>query len=293
MKLKSALTEMRTAWEYDISQLQSAISGISVARKKESAVFLEELKSAHRERRRALNNLLELRGNIRVLCRVRPISLSPSSEALQEAAETASGSTTTRYEDPASSFMGPHGGTPGVVVDTDGMTIRVTSSKTGLERSWRFPRVFPLDVTQSEVFEEIEPMIHAVLDGYNATIFAYGQVRKSPSRNEQIFPFSDRSHLLMFQTHISLHNSRLELERPTPCRGTFRHHRRRLWEQKKECNLEHCGCFSRNAKKHQLPQSVGLIQKFNGNYGFLLWKFTWIVSVTFSIIIMARRKRRS
>ena len=228
MKLKSALTEMRTAWEYDISQLQSAISGISVARKKESAVFFEELKSAHRERRRALNNLLELRGNIRVLCRVRPISSSPSSEALQEAAETASGSATTRYEDPASSFMGPHGGTPGVVVDTDGMTIRVTSSKTGLERSWRFPRVFPLDVTQSEVFEEIEPMIHAVLDGYNATIFAYGQVRKSPSRNEQIFPFSDRSHLLMFQTHISLHNSRLELERPTPCRGTFRRHRRRL-----------------------------------------------------------------
>lgn len=36
-------------------------------------------------------------------------------------------------------------------------------------------RVFGSDTTQSDVFEECEPLLHSCLDGYNVCIFAYGQ----------------------------------------------------------------------------------------------------------------------
>ena len=104
---------------------------------------------------------MEMRGNIRVLCRVRP----PTSAAESDGSAGSDGS---------DQF---HGGAVAVAVDRDGMTIRVTSPKTGLEKAWRFPRVFPMNeaVTQQEMFEEVEPMVQSVLDGYHATIFAYGQ----------------------------------------------------------------------------------------------------------------------
>ncbi|XP_054446583.1 kinesin-like protein KIFC2 isoform X2 [Pteronotus mesoamericanus] len=83
--------------------------------------------------------LLELKGNIRVLCRLRPGT--PSS--------------------PVSSEPGP-GGT-------------VTTCYRGHQRRFRLDWVFPPDASQEEVFRELEPTVLSCLRGYSVCIFTYGQ----------------------------------------------------------------------------------------------------------------------
>ncbi|XP_036159701.1 kinesin-like protein KIFC2 [Myotis myotis] len=83
--------------------------------------------------------LLELKGNIRVLCRLRPGT--PSSLV--------------------SSEPGP-GGT-------------VTTCYRGHQRRFRLDWVFPPDASQEEVFRELEPAVLSCLRGYSVCIFTYGQ----------------------------------------------------------------------------------------------------------------------
>ncbi|XP_014652716.1 PREDICTED: kinesin-like protein KIFC2 [Ceratotherium simum simum] len=83
--------------------------------------------------------LLELKGNIRVLCRLRPGT--PSSLV--------------------SSEPGP-GGT-------------VTTCYRGRQNCFRLDWVFPADASQEEVFRELEPAVLSCLRGYSVCIFTYGQ----------------------------------------------------------------------------------------------------------------------
>ncbi|KAF6269708.1 kinesin family member C2 [Rhinolophus ferrumequinum] len=83
--------------------------------------------------------LLELKGNIRVLCRLRPGT--PSSLV--------------------SSEPGP-GGT-------------VTTCYRGRRHCFRLDWVFPPDASQEEVFRELEPSVLSCLQGYSVCIFTYGQ----------------------------------------------------------------------------------------------------------------------
>ncbi|XP_058421189.1 kinesin-like protein KIFC2 isoform X5 [Diceros bicornis minor] len=83
--------------------------------------------------------LLELKGNIRVLCRLRPGT--PSSLV--------------------SSEPGP-GGT-------------VTTCYRGRQNRFRLDWVFPADASQEEVFRELEPAVLSCLRGYSVCIFTYGQ----------------------------------------------------------------------------------------------------------------------
>ncbi|XP_037022399.2 kinesin-like protein KIFC2 isoform X2 [Artibeus jamaicensis] len=83
--------------------------------------------------------LLELKGNIRVLCRLRPGT--PSSLV--------------------SSEPGP-GGT-------------VTTCYRGHQRRFRLDWVFPPDASQEEVFRELEPTVLSCLRGYSVCILTYGQ----------------------------------------------------------------------------------------------------------------------
>lgn len=40
-------------------------------------------------------------------------------------------------------------------------------------------QVFGMEATQENVYGEVAPLVVSVMDGYNACIFAYGQVRRS------------------------------------------------------------------------------------------------------------------
>ncbi|KAM4012324.1 kinesin-like protein KIFC3 isoform 2-T2 [Anomaloglossus baeobatrachus] len=98
-------------------------------------------------RKECHNQLVRLRGNIRVLARVRPIT--------------------------ADDGTGP--GAQNIVTfdqDDDGI-LHVTNK--GKKQSFELDKVFPPSTKQEEVFDEVSPLITSCLDGYNVCILAYGQ----------------------------------------------------------------------------------------------------------------------
>ncbi|KAL0420077.1 UNVERIFIED_CONTAM: Kinesin-like protein KIN-14I [Sesamum radiatum] len=98
------------------------------------------------ENRKLYNQVQDLKGNIRVYCRVRPFLPGQCSYL----------STVDHIEE----------GT---------ITIN-TSTKNGKGRkSFNFNKVFGPSATQEEVFSDTRPLVRSVLDGYNVCIFAYGQ----------------------------------------------------------------------------------------------------------------------
>ncbi|KAK1317036.1 Kinesin-4 [Acorus calamus] len=99
------------------------------------------------ENRKLYNQVQDLKGNIRVYCRVRPF-LPGQSNCV---------STVSHIDDESITIFAP--------------------SKYGKEyrRAFSFNKVFSPFVTQDEVFLDTQPLIRSVLDGYNVCIFAYGQ----------------------------------------------------------------------------------------------------------------------
>ncbi|KAL6518245.1 hypothetical protein OROMI_033946 [Orobanche minor] len=100
------------------------------------------------ENQKLHNELQELKGNIRVYCRIRP-------------------------------FLPGQKGNKSIVeyIGENGELIVLNPSKQGKEgrRSFKFDKVYGSTATQEEVFSDIQPLIQSVLDGYNVCIFAYGQ----------------------------------------------------------------------------------------------------------------------
>ncbi|KAJ1265713.1 hypothetical protein BS78_08G097100 [Paspalum vaginatum] len=99
------------------------------------------------ENRKLYNQIQDLKGNIRVYCRVRPF-----------------------LPGQARSFSSVAG------MEERTITI-VTPTKYGKDgsKSFTFNKVFGPAATQDEVFSDMKPLIRSVLDGFNVCIFAYGQ----------------------------------------------------------------------------------------------------------------------
>ncbi|XP_057800095.1 kinesin-like protein KIN-14J [Salvia miltiorrhiza] len=100
------------------------------------------------ENRKLYNEVQDLKGNIRVYCRVRPFLPGQSGKL-----------TTMQY------------------IGENGELVVMNPSKPGKEshRLFKFNKVFGPASTQEEVFRDTQPLIRSVLDGYNVCIFAYGQ----------------------------------------------------------------------------------------------------------------------
>ncbi|GAB4823683.1 hypothetical protein N2152v2_010729 [Parachlorella kessleri] len=107
-------------------------------------------------RRKLHNTILELKGNIRVFCRVRPANSSETLEALPG--------------QPIVAF--PSTG------DLAGCGLELSTVQNGKDLqqySFGFDKVFCPSATQLEVFDEISQLVQSALDGYKVCIFAYGQ----------------------------------------------------------------------------------------------------------------------
>ncbi|KAF9960897.1 kinesin-like nuclear fusion protein [Mortierella alpina] len=128
----------------------------------ESEALVKALEQRIREeetiRRRLHNTIQELKGNIRVFCRVRPVS---SSESASKAETTTA---LIKYPDQE-----------GREIEFSHSTESARGSQIEKVYPFTFDKVFQPSSKQEDVFEEISQLVQSALDGYNVCIFAYGQ----------------------------------------------------------------------------------------------------------------------
>lgn len=107
-------------------------------------------------RREMHHKMMELRGTIRVCCRVRP---------------------TISKEDPNNTcFIEFRHNEDSLTISSNKEQETVTGSKTEATKyDFKFDAIFGPKTSQSEVFAEIAPLIESALNGFSVCIFAYGQ----------------------------------------------------------------------------------------------------------------------
>lgn len=117
----------------------------------------EKLRKEETLRRKLHNQVQELKGNIRVFCRVRP---SLPSEPKEDTAR----------------ITYPDTGADSKEVEIFGQEEKSSLGNiTTKKNSFTFDRVFTPDSVNADVFEEISQLVQSALDGYNVCIFCYGQ----------------------------------------------------------------------------------------------------------------------
>ncbi|XP_067275066.1 kinesin-like protein KIFC3 isoform X3 [Pseudorasbora parva] len=126
--------------------------------KQEICQVIGEVSSANQEllrkykremnlRKKCHNELVRLKGNIRVLCRVRPLCAGET-----DAADTKNL----------------------VTFDPDDDAVLYLSNR-GKLMTFELDKVFTTQATQEEVFQEVQSLVTSCIDGFNICIFAYGQ----------------------------------------------------------------------------------------------------------------------
>ncbi|CAK8579573.1 unnamed protein product [Lathyrus sativus] len=98
------------------------------------------------ENKQMFNEIQELKGNIRVFCRIRP-------------------------------FLAGKKETQSIIEDIGENDLVVENPSKGKDalRSFKFNKIFGPAATQGDVYSDIQPFVRSVLDGYNVCMFAYGQ----------------------------------------------------------------------------------------------------------------------
>ncbi|KAL2877599.1 kinesin-like nuclear fusion protein [Colletotrichum sp. CLE4] len=128
------------------ARLQEALKAAQVAE--------EKLIKEETERRVLFNKYQELKGNIRVMCRVRPV-LSPSEGS------------------PAKVTFPDEKTSAEIALQTQEVNSFGDVSNKNI--NFEFDRVFDPSAQNQDVFDEISQLVQSALDGYNVCIFCYGQ----------------------------------------------------------------------------------------------------------------------
>ncbi|AQK87825.1 P-loop nucleoside triphosphate hydrolase superfamily protein with CH (Calponin Homology) domain [Zea mays] len=170
---------LQMQWRNEISNLGSGLKCLVDAAENYHKVLAENQK--------LFNEVQELKGNIRVYCRVRPFLSGQDKK-----------STTIDY-------MGENGE---LLISNP-----FKQGKDG-HRLFKFNKVFSPFASQAEVFSDIQPLIRSVLDGFNVCIFAYGQTgsgktytMSGPSTSKQDWGVNYRALNDLFDISLSRRNA--------------------------------------------------------------------------------------
>lgn len=131
-------TDVNVVPEHEKGELGHSISNLEG----EIAGLKQKERLLDKKRREALNKILDIKGSIRVFCRVRPFLLSDRR----------------RIHEPISLGLE-----------------KVVVKSVGIRKEYRYDKVFHQAATQEDVFVEVEPILRSALDGHNVCILAYGQ----------------------------------------------------------------------------------------------------------------------
>mmetsp|Transcript_36680 Transcript_36680/g.84390 ORF Transcript_36680/g.84390 Transcript_36680/m.84390 type:complete len:1127 (-) Transcript_36680:98-3478(-) len=139
--VKQVLETAKTVNRESIDDLRECKEKFTTAIEEARSVGVAEalISAAEQERRKIHNKIEDLKGSIRVFCRVRPLSSKEKNQ-----------------------------GDDQITKAVDGMTLGVNES------NFMFDAVFTPG-TQDDVFNDCKDLVQSAVDGYNVTMFAYGQ----------------------------------------------------------------------------------------------------------------------
>ncbi|EPY53459.1 kinesin-like protein Klp2 [Schizosaccharomyces cryophilus OY26] len=132
----------------------SEVESLLDASNSDKETLINKLLKEESLRRKLHNTIQELKGNIRVFCRVRPCI---GEEKPVEISYPDQGGEANEIE---------------VLTEGAGSSLSGNSLK---KYPFKFDRVFAPDINNEEIFDEISQLIQSAMDGYNVCIFAYGQ----------------------------------------------------------------------------------------------------------------------
>lgn len=141
----------RVSIEHDKLQLDYKEAQMTIAKNITDTEGLQSILAAmYKEQRDLRNTIQDLKGNIRVYCRVRPPLETEATKPL----------------------FNLH------VLDACSIEVEkvelFNSARKG-KHAFSFDGIFTPHASQEDVFAEVSPMVQSALDGYNVCIFAYGQ----------------------------------------------------------------------------------------------------------------------
>jgi chromosome segregation ATPase len=160
LKLKTDCKNVANAYKALANEINQEFTGLKSDFTNIAKAFIQKCKTADIEkkelvenyereidsRRKVFNELQRLRGNIRVLCRVRPIDT---------------------YNNEVNTI--------GFNNHENNKLVITNNMKGAREKGFEYDRVFQPTESQTAVYKEVSPMVQSSMDGFHSCIFAYGQ----------------------------------------------------------------------------------------------------------------------
>ncbi|TNV84138.1 hypothetical protein FGO68_gene9842 [Halteria grandinella] len=131
--------------------------------------LMNDLHKSENVRKHMHNHIQILKGNIRVFCRVKPLTASKTGEL--ELRKSSMNQNVIQIANPPSSSIKEFPTTLELTTESN----QVIADKSGNAKLYHFDCVFPPQTMQEEIFQEVKPFIQSAIDGENVCIFAYGQ----------------------------------------------------------------------------------------------------------------------
>ncbi|KAJ1895768.1 kinesin-like nuclear fusion protein, partial [Kickxella alabastrina] len=156
------LEDILSEREIHIAELEEALA----SRNCDVSELEAKLRTEETTRRRLHNTVQELKGNIRVFCRVRP--LVGEEKAMAGALPLSFPECEEQNE-----------------IELSQSSENALGKTTARAFPFKFDRVFAPDSTQDLVFDEVSQLIQSALDGYPVCIFAYGQTGSGKTHTMQ------------------------------------------------------------------------------------------------------------